>query len=341
MALTTKSNGSSSSNIIQASWFNDFYNLFTGGMSDQPILFNNGVMVKAVSASPTAPTLALVAGTSLGIGAYTYAVSFGETNNGQSTVGQSLVGTTATITTTANNQVVSLTAIPTGPSGTTSRYIYRSKVNTTSPLYLVTQLNDNTTTAFTDSVADASLGAQSPTHGSFGGYLMILGSGGSLKAAIYNDGAFSFDSGSISSDGLGNFSLNGAIKQVPASTQISGSTSGTATLYQVDTGTIKRVYVLLSNFRNGGGSTQTIAIPTPFITQVYGRTTNFSASQLLNNGSAITLGIITSLSSGGGSQTSNTTFGGNSFFEGGGCSVLSFNQTQSTTVTGMLVLEGV
>lgn len=39
MALTLRTNGSGSSNIISSGWFNDFYNLFTGGMTDQPITF--------------------------------------------------------------------------------------------------------------------------------------------------------------------------------------------------------------------------------------------------------------------------------------------------------------
>ena len=37
MALTVQTNGSGPSNIIQASWFNDYYNLLTGAMHDQPV----------------------------------------------------------------------------------------------------------------------------------------------------------------------------------------------------------------------------------------------------------------------------------------------------------------
>lgn len=39
MALTLKTNGSGSSNIISSTWFNDFTNLFTGAMNDQPVTF--------------------------------------------------------------------------------------------------------------------------------------------------------------------------------------------------------------------------------------------------------------------------------------------------------------
>jgi hypothetical protein len=57
---------------------------------------------------------------------------------------------------------VSLTSIPTGPSGTTGRRIYRTVVGGSS-LLLVTTLGDNTTTTYTDSTADGSLGAAAPS----------------------------------------------------------------------------------------------------------------------------------------------------------------------------------
>src|SRR5690349_19887538 len=98
MALTTRTNGSSGSNLITASWFNDFLNLFTGAMTDQIITFKTDVLVRAISAAPGDPTLALATGTNLGIGSYTYAVTFVD-NNG----GESIAGTTAAITTTSGN----------------------------------------------------------------------------------------------------------------------------------------------------------------------------------------------------------------------------------------------
>lgn len=183
MALTLRSNGSLSTNIITSQWFNDFYNLLTGAMSDQPVYINNGITLKQITyTTPTAPTLALHAGTSMGIGSYTYAISFGMSN------GLSVPGTTATITTTTGNQQVNLTAIATGPTGTNYRNIYRSKVGTTSPLYYVASLGNNTTTTFLDTVADGSLGVLAPTHDYFGGYLQIVNSAGTIIATLFNDG---------------------------------------------------------------------------------------------------------------------------------------------------------
>lgn len=184
MALTVRTNGSGGSNIIQASWFNDFLNLLEGSMSDQPVTINNTVSLKQITyTTPTSPTLALNSGTGMSVGLYSYAVTFVEGN------GETIPGTAANITTTTGNTVVALTAIPTGPTGTTARRIYRSKVGTTTPLFLVTTLSNNTATTYTDSTADASLGAQAPSHDSFGGSLLIYNQSGTLVAQIYADGS--------------------------------------------------------------------------------------------------------------------------------------------------------
>ena len=59
------------------------------------------------------------------------------------------------------NLTVSLTAIPTGPSGTTARKIYRTKAGAlvTDTAFLLTTLSDNSTVTFSDTLADGSMGA--------------------------------------------------------------------------------------------------------------------------------------------------------------------------------------
>ena len=52
---------------------------------------------------------------------------------------------------------VNVTGIAIGPASVTARYLYRSKANTTTPLYLVAAWNDNVTTTFLDTIADAAL----------------------------------------------------------------------------------------------------------------------------------------------------------------------------------------
>ena len=61
---------------------------------------------------------------------------------------------------TANGQAA-LSAIPVGGSAVTSRKLYRTKAGGTTFFYLAT-LADNTTTVYTDNVADSALGAGAP-----------------------------------------------------------------------------------------------------------------------------------------------------------------------------------
>lgn len=299
MPLTTRTNGSGGSNIIQASWFNDFMNLLTGVMSDQPVTINNGITAKQTTyTTPTAPTLALATGTALGIGAYTYAVAFKMGN------GQTVSGTTAAITTTTGNQDVNLSSIPTGPAGTTGRIIYRSKVGTTSPLFTVTTIGDNTTTTFIDTVADASLGAQAPVHDSFGGYLLVQNQSGVNKAEIFADGAVSFDAANITSDGTGKLTLS-ALNVVGNPVTINGRASGTATLIEAFYGTFKLVLVSFNNFKNGGAA-QTLALPTPFTLHCAFMTNASPILNLLVSGTAQSVAVVTGVSGSGDTTTSQT-----------------------------------
>lgn len=227
MPLTTRTNGSSTSNIIQASWFNDFLNLLTGSMTDQPVTVVNSLSLKEITyTTPTAASLALAAGSALGIGSYTYAVSFAMGN------GVTVPGTTATITTTSGNQQVNLTSIPTGPAGTTGRIIWRSKVGTSTPLYRVTTISDNTTTTYLDSVADASLVTQAPSHDTFGGSLFILNSAGTVVARVYNDGSVWFDAGKLISDGNGNLLFGGKLGVAAAGDLIDATTTANTVYYK-------------------------------------------------------------------------------------------------------------
>lgn len=107
--------------------------------------------------SPGAPTVAI--GTATGLtGTFNYQITFvtasGETEGG-----------TVSANVTVANQKIDLSAIPTGTSGVvTARKIYRSTAGPTTPRKLVTTLNDNTTTAYTDNIADGSLGIQVPAY---------------------------------------------------------------------------------------------------------------------------------------------------------------------------------
>lgn len=154
-------------------------------------------------AGPGGTTLGtvLAAGTTLGIGAYFYTFSY------RSDDGETAPATfgLATITTTAGNQAVNLSNLAVGPTGTVSRALYRTKVGGSSagPYYLVAVIADNTTTTYSDTVADASLGAQLVVRPTFGGALLIK-SGGTAVAILASDGSAVLANGNWTVDSSGN-----------------------------------------------------------------------------------------------------------------------------------------
>lgn len=86
----------------------------------------------------------------------TYVTAGGETN-------PSGFGFVTVTDKTANGQV-SLTSIPVSPSPlVTARKIYRTTAGSTTNYLLLTTIANNTSTTFTDNVADASLGAAIPS----------------------------------------------------------------------------------------------------------------------------------------------------------------------------------
>lgn len=278
MPLTVRTNGSLSSNIITASWFNDIRDLLTGTMADQEVSIKNNLVLEAIGAAPSAaPSAALATGTALGVGAYKYTYTF------VSPDGESIESPTASITTTTNNQSVSLSSIAVGPTGTTARNLYRTKVGQTQRKFLAA-INDNTATTYTDTTTDAGLGANAPTAPSFGGSLVLKDSTGAVTFKINNDGSFtggasgqgsttingtltvtgssSLDNGKLTTDGNGNITKVGTIANSITSSVANGGTSGTLTTWVMFNGTLKVVVCYFNNFKNGAGQSQTINLPT-------------------------------------------------------------------------------
>lgn len=89
-------------------------------------------------------------------GAYLYTVTYASAN------GETTPSTSASYT--ASGKKVSISNIPTGPTGTISRKIYRTIAGGAdgTQKFLV-DLGDNTTTSYTDATADVALGAAQPT----------------------------------------------------------------------------------------------------------------------------------------------------------------------------------
>jgi hypothetical protein len=108
--------------------------------------------VRPGAAAPAAPTVAAAAGTGLGVGTYRYTVTL------VTAQGETETGAEATVATTAGNQAVNVTAIPTG-TGAVARRLYRTAVNGAAGSgRLLATIEDNTTTTFTDMAPDARLG---------------------------------------------------------------------------------------------------------------------------------------------------------------------------------------
>src|ERR1051326_377977 len=121
--------------------------------------------INAAHAAPGAATVAL-AGAGAGSvdnGAHSYKVTF------VTATGETDAGTASAQVTVADKTVngkIALSAIPIGNSNVTSRKIYRTVAGDTGSYLLVGTISDNTTTTFTDNIADSSLGAQIPSTNS-------------------------------------------------------------------------------------------------------------------------------------------------------------------------------
>ena len=120
-------------------------------------------------ASPATSLVATpAAGAGLGVGSYTYAVTF------LSQAGETPLSPLATTTTTSGNQTIVLSFIPLGPDTTLlpgtatnmviGRNIYRT-LSGGSTLFLLATLQNNTATSYSDTLPDASLAGrpQPPT----------------------------------------------------------------------------------------------------------------------------------------------------------------------------------
>jgi len=132
---------------------------------------NKNCVAQLKSTQLTAPGLATagvptVGGNLTALATYSYKVTFVSAN------GETELGTvSATQTTTAPNRTIGLSAIPLGATGTTARKIYRTVGNNaaTGPWLYLTTIADNTTTVYSDILADAALGSAGPSTNSTGG----------------------------------------------------------------------------------------------------------------------------------------------------------------------------
>lgn len=190
MPLNVRTSGSQ---IIPA-FFNDIRDLLTGNITDQLITYIGNMQVRSRAAAAAAPTAVVVAGGSVDIGAHTYYITFYDSTSGETVPTNGVVATTA-----STNKQVNLSNIPTGPAGTVGRRVYRTKVGGTTPFFVVS-IADNTTTTYSDTVADSTLSTGGPSHPSFGDF-KVADNTGTTKIHLYTDGAADYSS-SVSATGF-------------------------------------------------------------------------------------------------------------------------------------------
>ena len=132
--------------------------LFIVGGGDVPVTYDLSTVTRQVLTAPGAATVALGAAGVLN-GTYSYKVTF-VNDFGETTAG------TASANISPSSEKVDLSVIPTGgttePYAVRQRKIYRTEAGGAT-YKLLTTINDNTTTTYTDNTADGSLGTTPQT----------------------------------------------------------------------------------------------------------------------------------------------------------------------------------
>ena len=123
--------------------------------------------------APSAPTAALVSPAAAGNvdnGAHRYLVTY-VTADGETQAG--IVSSAVTVADKTINGKVLVSGIPLGGSSVTARKLYRTVAAGATYLLLAT-IADNTTTTYTDNIADSALGAGAPTTNTTGDPLLNM-----------------------------------------------------------------------------------------------------------------------------------------------------------------------
>jgi len=124
---------------------------------------------------------------------------------------------------------------------------------------------------------------------------------------------------------------------------LNGSTSGTATLYQILQGTVKWVLVQLVNFRNGNVGAQTIVLPVAFTTSLQGWNSGCGIYQLIKASVAQTVQQWTAATAGAdGTLSAQTSIKNNwTYHCDTGVDTISFTGSDVGAHNGHIILFGV
>lgn len=113
----------------------------------------SGSSFSTIAAPSSAPTATATTGGSLtSSSTYRYKVAFSTAN------GETTAGPTVTVSLNSSQNAVNLTNLPLGPMGTVYRLLYRTTANgADGSQYRLAEIEDNTTTTYSDTIADTSL----------------------------------------------------------------------------------------------------------------------------------------------------------------------------------------
>ena len=98
-------------------------------------------------------------GGSMTIGTHYYAATYNY-NTGDETISSAL---SVQVTISGGLQTIQLTNIPIGNANVVSRNIYRTLAGTSTPLYLITTISDNSTNSYIDTAIDSSVATVAPS----------------------------------------------------------------------------------------------------------------------------------------------------------------------------------
>jgi hypothetical protein len=177
----------------------------------------------------------------------------------------------------------------------------------------------------------------------------VSGTAPGLSAALFNNvegvleqlNSLSIDP-NITANGSGvatmlGLVMNGAIQANPGAHVLTGSTSGTATLYEIMTGTCKMFYIIQNNFRNGSAGSQFIPFPTTISSICFVMTGDSGSFNLTSSGSPVTLKQFSSF----GTLGTLTNVGSAVIAQSPACDSIAFLGSQAGAHTGPVLIFGV
>ncbi len=301
--------------------------------SNNAVTVTGGLNLAFVSAPTTGLTATPTSGSSLGIGTYYYVVTY------VTPAGETGYSPLSSATTTSGQQAMSLTNIPiSSDPAVTARNIYRSDGPASrdpNKYYLVTTINDNTTTTYTDITPDGSLGVQAKGINTTGGELSVGGTV-ALQMSGYGNTALGLQAFSSDTMGVGSFGTSdtaiGDMSLEQNTTGYSNTGVGSFTLQSNTTGSYNTASGGSALTNNTTGSYNTANGNLALVLNTEGSDNTASGNYAMQYNAAgsdnVALGAYALLSNNSTAATLGTITGGSGYTDG------TYNNVTLTYVSG-------